>query len=99
VAELESVARSAKEFDRAFRRIRGIHQGIGRRLNTAIRQQFKNFAGNQPEAPEEVAPVLDSRLGLPLEELLETVEYLQVLSVSDAPAEISAAMLQRFEKA
>lgn len=96
LAEVDSLARNAKDFDRAFRRIRGIRQGIGRRLNTAIRQQFKNFASGVVTAAEDTGQALDSRLGLPLDELLETVEYLQVLSLSDSPVVISASELRRF---
>jgi len=94
VAETEAVARNAKEFDRAFRRIRGIHQGIGRRLSTAIRQQFKTFAAGG--ADDSSGSPLDIHLGLPLDELLESVEFLQVLSLSETPSAVSPDSLSRF---
>jgi hypothetical protein len=96
LAEVDTLARNATDFDRAFRRIRGIRQGIGRRLNTTIRQQFKNFASGDTTSEEDTGQALDSRLGLPLDELLETVEYLQVLSVSDSPQMLSVSALRQF---
>ena len=68
----------AKEFDRAFHRIRSIRQGIGRRLNGAIRRSFRHFAEG---TPDQSAEQLDDRLRIPLDELLETIDLAEVISV------------------
>lgn len=78
VSGMEPLVRQAKEFDRVFRDIRGIRQGIGRRLNSAIRRHFKHFAEGVPEASGDT---LDRHLGLPLDELLETIDLAEVITV------------------
>lgn len=90
-----TLVREAKQFDRAFRTIRGIHQGIGRRLNSAIRKSFTHFAGG---LPEEAASRLDDHLGLPLEELLETIDLAEVTAVSSNPESRPATQVGRFQK-
>lgn len=92
---LAAVIRGAREFDGAFRRIRGLHQGIGRRLTSSIRQHFKHFAAGA-SAPLEDPMTLDSRLGIPLDEMLETVEFLEVLSASDGAVTVSHSRIGRF---
>ena len=72
------VVHQAKEFDRAFHRIRSIRQGIGRRLNGAIRRSFRHFAEG---TPDQSAEQLDDRLRIPLDELLETIDLAEVISV------------------
>ena len=68
----------ARQFDRAFRKIRGIRQGIGRRLSTAIRRSFEHLdiEGLSPPSDD-----LDDTLGLPLDELLETIDLAEVVEV------------------
>lgn len=92
--QLEAVVRSATEFDRAFRRIRGLHQGIGRRLTSSIRRHFQDFASGS--APVEDRATLDSRLGIPLDEMLETVEFLEVVSLSEVVTRVSNSKLRGF---
>ncbi len=80
VSGIESLVHQAKAFDQTFRDIRSIRQGIGRRLNSAIRRHFKHFAERMPEVSKDT---LDSRLGLPLDELLETIDLAEVITVGD----------------
>jgi hypothetical protein len=76
----ELLVRQAKAFDQVFHDIRGIRQGIGRRLNSVIRKRFKHFAKQKPEMHTED---LDSRLKLPLDEILETIDLAEVITVGD----------------
>jgi hypothetical protein len=78
-----SLERNAKEFDRVFRRIRGLHQGLGRRLSSAIRERFRSVTGDalDSKTPGEDED-LDLRLGIPLDEMLETIEFLEIVQIS-----------------
>jgi hypothetical protein len=89
------LVRQAGDFDRAFRTIRGIRQGIGRRLNTTIRKSFTHFAGG---LPEEATSQLDERLGLPLDELLETIDLAEVIEVFPDPERTPIDIAGRFRK-
>jgi hypothetical protein len=95
VAGAEGLVRNAKNFDKAFRRIRGLRQGIGRRLNTAIRRQFKDFAAGTAKGRGEV---IDGRLGIPLEEIIETIDLAEVVSVSHDAVIVGASQLLRFNR-
>lgn len=86
----------AKRFDAAFRSIRAIHQGIGRRLSGAIRQSFRHLHFGEVKTRVER---LDDRLGIPLDELVETVDLAEVLSVGSATEKKSAQVVNRFYSA
>lgn len=77
---VEVVARNAKQFDLAFRKIRGVHQGIGRRVASAIRHSFKRFADVSTDPP--LADELDEHLELPISELLEHIDFAEVNAVN-----------------
>ena len=83
----------AKRFDAAFRSIRAIHQGIGRSLSSAIRQSFRHL--NFGEVKTRVER-LNDRLGIPLDELVETVDLAEVLSVGSTTEEKSGQIVNRF---
>ncbi|MHB8719436.1 MAG: DrmE family protein [Candidatus Dormibacteria bacterium] len=88
----EMLVAAGGEFDQAFRRIRGIRQGIGRRLNGAIRRSFQHVqladVTNRGES-------LDDSLGLPLDELVESLDLAEVLAV-DPPQLAPAYLVDRF---
>jgi hypothetical protein len=86
----------AKRFDAAFRSIRAIHQGIGRRLSSAIRQSFRHLHFGEVKTRVER---LDDRLGIPLDELVETVDLAEVLSVGSTTEKKSAQVVNRFYSA
>lgn len=89
----EAIQRSAREFDKAFRRIRGIRQGIGRRLSGAIRRSFKHVhLGVDPEPKDD----LDDALGLPLDELIEGIDLAEVLEVVPGRRLVPAYLIGRF---
>jgi len=84
-----------RAFDSAFRQIRGLRQGLGRRLSTAIRRSFRHleFAG-----AGESSDILEDQLGLPVDELVESLELAEVLEVGQAqlvPAHLIDRLLQR----
>ena len=83
----------AKHFDKAFRSIRVIHQGIGRRLSETIRLSFRhlNFIGADT-SPEK----LDERLGIPLDELIETVDLAEILAIGNTTEKKSGRIVNRF---
>lgn len=91
ISGAESLVRNVRDFDRAFRKIRGIRQGIGRQLNSAIRRHFAHFASGAAEA----AGGLDPRLGIPLDELIETIDFLEVDEVAPEAIRISPARAGR----
>lgn len=66
-----------KDFDRAFRHIRGIRTSLGRLLNAAIRRSFKGF--NDPG--DTGTYHLEERLLLPISELIETIDFAEVLVI------------------
>jgi hypothetical protein len=93
----EILVSDARAFDRSFRRIRGIHQGIGRRLSTAIRAAFRQAAevgraGRAADPRDE----LEDRLGLPLDELLDTVDFMRVTRVSSQTENVQPYRVRRF---
>jgi len=69
----------AKHFDRAFRKIRGIHQGIGRRLSGVIRESFQHLHFGHSKRHTES---LDDRLGIPLDELLDNLDLAEVVTIN-----------------
>jgi hypothetical protein len=82
VGQLSGVAaieHNVRDFDRAFRKIRAVHQGIGRRLAYAIRRSFRHAA--DPNS-EHRADQLDEHLSLPISELLESIDFAEVATVS-----------------
>jgi hypothetical protein len=91
ISGAESLVRNVRDFDHAFRRIRGIRQGIGRQLNSAIRRHFAHFATGVAEG----AGGLDPRLGIPLDELIETIDFLEVDEVAPEAMRISPARAGR----
>jgi hypothetical protein len=88
-----SLVNQAKRFDRAFRQIRAIHQGLGRRLSAAIRKSFCHL--NFREAKDPVVK-LDDHLGVPLDELLESVDLAEVHSVGSNTEKKAPQMVGRF---
>lgn len=83
----------SKKFDRAFRQIRGVHQGIGRRLSTAIRNSFHHLEFGESKHP---AVKLDDRLNIPLDELLETVDMAEIRSISTTTEKKPPQIVGRF---
>ena len=75
----DALFREARAFDAAFRRIRGLRSGIGRRLSGAIRKTFhyQIGAGSGRDSREE-----GDEIGLPFEELAETIDIAQVLAIT-----------------
>lgn len=94
VSGVEALVRNASQFDQAFRKIRGIRQGIGRQLSAAIRRHFAHFATGVPESNTR----LDARLGVPLDELIETIDFMEVLNVAEEPVMASPGRIGRFTR-
>jgi hypothetical protein len=92
LARADALVTQAKEFDRAFKKIRGIHQGIGRRLSSAIRKSFQH---KQIESRAE-AENLDDSLGLPLDELLDTIDLAEVIAIDGNIRLVPAPLTDRF---
>ena len=92
---VDAVANNAKAFDAAFRRIRSVHQAIGRRLATAIRRSFHQFADTSVDAP---AGELDEHLALPVAELLESIDFAEVLATSPQREVASPQQVGKFFK-
>jgi hypothetical protein len=89
----DALVSQAKHFDRAFRKIRGIHQGIGRRLSSAIRESFRHLQFGKMQRGSER---LDDRLGIPLDEMLDTIDLSEILTVSANPESVNANIVNRF---
>ena len=93
VSGSEAVSNNAGDLDRAFRKIRALHQGVGRRLAGALRKSVKSFATTgMTSAPEDI----DAHLRLPLAELIESIDFVEVLAVSADPILVSAGSSARF---
>lgn len=91
VLESPRIVKLAPELHRAFRQIRGIRQGIGRRLSGLIRRAFHLAATDA--ARDDTG--LDERLLLPLDELLESVDLARVLAIAES-ADVPSAWLRRW---
>lgn len=78
VSGVDSVSRNARDLDRVFHQIRGVHQGIGRRIASAIRHSCHRFA---QASAEPLASELDEHLALPISELVEHIEFVEVIAV------------------
>lgn len=90
-----AIAKQAKEFQRAFRKIRGLRRGIGHRLSSLIRKSFADLAlGERMDGSEP----LEQRLGIAFEELLETIDIAEVLAVGEAAAAGEMGVIGRFVK-
>jgi hypothetical protein len=95
VAGNPAVAGQAKEFQRAFRKIRGLRRGIGHRLSNIIRTSFKHLAlGDAPPRSE----ALDDRLGIPFEELLESIDIAEVLAIGVPGDALPGTQVGRYTK-
>jgi hypothetical protein len=73
----QMIVKQANDFDNAFRRIRGIRTSIGRLINVVIRQTFTSFGGISEVGMHN----LDEKLLLPINELIETLDFAEVVSV------------------
>jgi len=87
LANHPTIARQAKDFQRAFRKIRGLRRGIGHRLANLIRKSFANLALGETVHRSDV---LEKRLGIAFEEILDTIDIAEVLVVGD-PSDSSGA--------
>lgn len=81
----------APQLNQAFRRIRGIRQGIGRRLTGLIRRAFADAATGGGRDDND----LDDHLLLPLDELLESVDLAQVIAIAET-SDVPPAWLRRW---
>jgi hypothetical protein len=94
VSGVSVMVRQAKEFDQSFRRIRGIRQAIGQRLNNTIRKSFKTFAEGSVDP---YAFQLEDRLGIPVDELLETIDLAEVISINKQEQRMPFHSVGRFQ--
>jgi hypothetical protein len=92
---MDPIVTGAKEFDKAFRKFRSLHQGIGRRLAAAVRSSFRKFA----DASTDQQPTnLDPSLAVPIAELLDSMDFAEVISLSKVPEMLSPSQVGRFFK-
>jgi hypothetical protein len=95
ISGTEVLVSQSRQFDYAFRHIRAIRRGIGRRLSGVIRKSFRQVAS---AAPDLTSDNLDDRLTVPLEELLETIDLAEVQSVSRDVTNVPASWIGRFRQ-
>jgi hypothetical protein len=93
LAAMAALERDAPEFDRAFRTIRAIHQGLGRRLSRAIRQSSHYLADQEDMTTTDG---FGDYIWLPVNELLESIDLAEVLATSPEPKRISPQWVGRF---
>ena len=94
VSGKDTISHQAKDFDKAFRRIRGIRTSIGRLLNVAIRQSFTSFGSSSDASTQS----LDDRLRLPVNELIETLDFAEIGAVGSVTTMIAPQMVGRLYK-
>jgi hypothetical protein len=90
LAGVDSLERNAQAFDKAFRTIRAIHQGVGRRLARMIRESSRYLVEDEPSGS------FGDHLWLPINELLETVDIAEVIERRDPPRAIPPYLAGRF---
>ncbi len=93
LAGMDALDRDAKDFDRAFRTIRAIHQALGRRLSRLIRQSSRYVADPEEAATKETA---DDHIWLPVNELLETIDLAEIIARMPETTPINPAWVGRF---
>jgi hypothetical protein len=93
LAGMQSLQREAGDFDRAFRQIRALHQALGRRLTRLIKQSSKYLMDDEGSTGQDS---LGDHIWLPVNELLETVDVSEVLSVSTETQSIPPSKVGRF---
>lgn len=93
VANSPAVSDQARDFQQAFRKMRGLRRGIGLRLSNVIRNSFRHLAvGDTPVHGE----TLDDRLGLPVDELLEAIDIAEVISIATPESSLPISGVGRF---
>lgn len=75
---LKKLEEQSGEYDRAFHQMRGIHQSLGKRLSAAIRRALRDLAG-EPE--KQSVDLLKHHLDLPIEEIAESIDMIEVAEV------------------
>lgn len=96
VGRLSGVARlenKAAEFDKAFRELRGIHQGLGRRLSSAIKRAFHGLAGDKS------LNLLENPMSLPIEEIAESIDLLEITAIDKGGYLMSQSAIGRLQLA
>jgi hypothetical protein len=86
ISGIENLKRNPTDYDAAFRLIRGLHQGLGRRLTGAIREA----AGTLIDVSDTNSNVFGEYVWLPLNELLETVDFAEITGIVDQAQRIAA---------
>lgn len=79
LAGIQSLQREAGDFDKAFRQIRALHQTLGRKLTRLIKQSSRYLVDDENSSEQDS---LGDHIWLPVNELLETVDVAEVLSVN-----------------
>jgi hypothetical protein len=77
---INEIVSDAPKFDQAFRRLRGIRAGIGRRLSTSLRNSFAQAISGADTDLDDADP-FDDHLGLPADELIAALDPSEVLEV------------------
>ena len=95
VSGIMELSTKAKEFDKTFYEIRTLHRSIGRRVSSVIRRTFKIVA-NEEEVREN--DDLQEYLGVPLTEILNTIEVAEVQKVTLAEDGIIPDFVGKFIK-
>lgn len=93
LARSTAIEKQAKEFQRAFRKIRGLRRGIGHRLSNLIRKSFADLAlGEAVHASDG----LEQRLGIAFEEILETIDIAEVVAVGQPSPSVGVRGIGNF---
>lgn len=78
VSGVTELSRRSREFDKNFSRIRTFHRSVGRRVAHLVRNTFKKVASTD----EPLEDSFDSNLGIPLDEVVQSIDVCEVRSVS-----------------
>jgi hypothetical protein len=85
---------NATRLHSALRAIRSFHSAVGRRLNDAIRASFRQFASDAVASNNEMS--LGEGLAAAVDDLLETIELSEVITVATDEVMCPPQLLHRF---
>ncbi|MCP5003367.1 MAG: hypothetical protein GY941_05355 [Planctomycetes bacterium] len=95
VSGILEMSNKAKKFDKTFSKIRSLHRSIGRRVASIIRNTFKIVATQEDI---NIDDDLEDYLGVPLNEIVDAVEIVEVLNITQAEEGIDPDLVGRFIK-
>lgn len=96
VISSDALVQGTREIDSALRRIRAIRRGLGRRLSSVIRKTFQYSMDGDSHGSDSL---LDEHLALPLNELLDSIDFARIDGIASEPVLVPLQWTRRWRAA